>query len=136
MKGFDVQSHRYKRDNLEKLETVFSKEDSEDFGRESMLKHGHHAKDYYEMRLSELSKTVASTVAALTDDQLLSTMLEEPTSRPFAQHRVKEIIEECMENDREGLIKQLTEQFAALESDYCELEQEYSKVDKITKKEC
>jgi len=127
MKGFEIQSNRFRKGNLEKLETVVSKEDSDYFGRDSLEKH-ENLKEFYEMRLSELSKTVASTVAALTDDQLLSTMLEEPTSRPFARHRVKEIIEECMENDREGLIKQLSEQLSVIEADYGNLEQEYSRV--------
>lgn len=113
-----------KRGHLDKIETTESK-----LYLDTMLNEvNKRDKEIYESRIQELSNTLLNSIAAIKGDQLLSTMMEELTSQEFAQHRIKEIIEECIETDREALIQDMAQRNSALELDYNDLEQEYLKV--------
>jgi hypothetical protein len=81
-----------------------------------------------QMRLQELSDSLTEALAALKNDELLAAMFDDKTSKGFAKQRIREIIEECIDNDRETLIKHLYKQNALLQEDYNRLDEEYLKV--------
>lgn len=119
--------HQRNRANLDNLHTAQSEIFFDDTDRHSVQRHDDF-RDPHHMRLDELSATISNALLAIKNDQLLSTMLEEQTSKEFAQQRIKEIIEECIDNDRETLIEQLSHKYQVLETEYIALEQEYTKV--------
>ena len=127
LQGLSSRFSKVKRGHLDKIETTESKLFLETMLNETNKKE----KDIYESRVQELSNTLLNSMAVIKDDQLLSTMMEESTSQEFAQHRIREIIEECIENDREAIIQDIAERNTALEVEYADLEQEYSRVNKL-----
>jgi 2-keto-3-deoxy-galactonokinase len=117
----------HKRANIAQLDTIESKMFYGGTHRESERKNTN-SNEVFDVRIQELANTLAKVFAAIKNDELLSTMMDDPTSKKFAEHRVREIIEECISNDRENLLKDLYQQNATLETENYDLEQEYAKV--------
>lgn len=117
----------HKRGNIAQLDTIESKMFYGGTHRESARKNTN-SNEVFDVRIQELANTLAKVFAAIKNDELLSTMMDDPTSKKFAEHRVREIIEECISNDRENLLKDLYQQNATLETENYDLEQEYAKV--------
>src|SRR4051812_24869010 len=127
LRDYDSKRQNLQRDNLGKIATVESRMYFDDLAKVPDYKNSS-AKDVYEMRLQELGQTLGNVLLAIRNDQLLSTMMEEQTSQGFAQQRIREIIEECIDTDREALLKHLSQEYATLESEHHTLEEEYNKV--------
>ncbi len=126
MQNLGRQSLLFSRNNRDKLNPLESRVSAGDFDN-SNAKY-HQLKDFYEMRLKELSETLANTATAIANDSLLLTMRDETTSQQFFPQRVREIIEECIHSDREALIQHLSNQYALLEEESSSIEQDYERV--------
>lgn len=124
--------YKYRRGNQSKLESdsKFSNSNIE-FDTTSSYQH---LREYYEMRLKEFSSTLTNTVSSIVNDPLMSTMQGEATSQQFVVQRIQEIIEECIHNDRESLVRHLYQQKEILETEYQRLEIEYENVSSLYNK--
>jgi len=85
-------------------------------------------KQIYETRVQALSEGVKDAFRLIQNDDLIDTMRQDRTSEEFVNQRVKEIIEECINSDRESLMERLSHEVAELRGEYVKLEQENSKV--------
>lgn len=85
-------------------------------------------KQVYETRVQTLSEGIKDAFKLIQNDDLIETMRQDKTSEEFVNQRVKEIIEECINNDRESLIERLSQEVAELRGEYMKLEHENSKV--------
>ena len=55
-------------------------------------------------------------------------MKQDPTSVEFVNQRVKEILEECINNDKEALLDKISHQYSYLKSEYSKLENENNRL--------
>jgi hypothetical protein len=85
-------------------------------------------KGIYEMRIQTLQESIKNAFKLVQSDELIDTMRQDLTSGEFINQRVREIIDECINSDREALIEKLTQQFSLLKAEYAKLEQENNRV--------
>lgn len=85
-------------------------------------------KHLYEIRVQTLSEGIREAFRAVQTDDLIDTMRQDTTSEEYIQHRVKEIIEECLNNQRESFVDRLSQENAELHAEFAKLELENTKV--------
>lgn len=88
----------------------------------SQLKH------LYEARLETLAQGISDAFRLVQSDELIDTMRQDMTSEEYVNQRVREIIEECINSNREALMEQLSQQIVDLHLEYGRLENENVKV--------
>lgn len=82
----------------------------------------------YEMRIQSFQDSVKQVFSLVQKDELIDTMKQDPASEEFVLIRVKEVIDEVLNSDRESLIEKLSNQCSMLKVDNQRLQQEYSRV--------
>ena len=85
-------------------------------------------KQMYEMRIQGLNESIKEAYKLVQGDDLIDTMRQDQTSEEFVSQRVKEIIEECISNDREILVDKLSQENAELRAEYNKIAHDNSKV--------
>ena len=85
-------------------------------------------RNIYEMRVQALSESIKDAFRLVQNDDLVQTMREDVTSQEFVNQRVKEIIEECLNNEKEDLIDKLSRENADFRGEFSKLEHENARV--------
>ncbi len=98
-----------------------------EFERDYQMKY-QQLKQLYEMRLQGLNESIKEAFRLVQSDDLIDTMRQDQTSEEFVNQRVKEILEECITNDREALVDKLSQENADLRSEYNKIGYENTKV--------
>lgn len=82
----------------------------------------------YEMRVEALGEGIREAFQLVQNDELIETMRQDETSEEFVNQRVKELIEECINGNREALIEKFAQEIANLHGEFAKLENENTKV--------
>jgi len=98
-----------------------------EFERDYQMKY-QQLKQLYEMRIQGLNESIKEAYRLVQSDDLIDTMRQDQTSEEFVNQRVKEILEECINNEREALVDKLTQENAELRAEYNKIGYENSKV--------
>ena len=85
-------------------------------------------KSMYEMRIQSFQETLKTIFLSVQKDELLDTMKQDEASEEFLNQRVREIIDECMYNDREVMIEKLSYQYTHLKVELSRTDQENIRV--------
>lgn len=86
----------------------------------------------YEMRVEALGEGIKEAFRLVRTDDLIDTMRQDETSEEFVNQRVREIIEECINGNKEALIDKLSHEVAELHGEFAKLENENTKVKDFT----
>ena len=105
--------------------------DSEDANLEGDKKY-EQLRKLYNLRLETVQESIKRSIEAIQTDKLMDTLKEEEYVAQYGYERIKEILNQCINNDRETLIEKLSQDYAELKSDYLKLDQANSKVLMIT----
>ena len=85
-------------------------------------------KSMYELRIQSFQDTLKSIFMLIQKDELLDAMKQDEASEEFMNQRVREIIDDCLYNDREIMIEKLTYQYSHLKVELSKIEQENNRV--------
>jgi hypothetical protein len=75
-------------------------------------------KKWFESRVRGISEDIRSAFKLVQSDALIDTMRQDSASEEFVHQRVKEIIEDCLANDREALLEKIVIQYNHLKNEY------------------
>ena len=90
----------------------------------SQLKH------LYDARVEALTQGIRDAFCLVQNDELIETMRQDLTSEEYVNQRVREIIEECINSNREALMEQLSQQIVDLHLQFGKLENENIRVNR------
>ena len=82
----------------------------------------------YEKRLEILKESLQDAFGIVKSDNLIDTMKTDVSASEYAYERVKQIIEKCINDDKEALVDKLCQENADLKSECFKLDQENLKV--------
>ena len=84
----------------------------------------------YSQRFKTLEATISNITSRIEKDELIEILRQDPVSEGFTVLRINEIIQECMQGDREMFVQHFGEELRALREDVVpkEQQQEYVKV--------
>ena len=82
----------------------------------------------YETRILAFEDTLRELFKVVQQDELIDTMKQDSASEEFVALRVKEIVAEYLESQRETHIEKISNQYSALKVEYIKLQQDLSKV--------
>ncbi len=105
--------------------TSYRREEVEHDNQNSQV---HHIRKWYESRVKGLSDDIRHAFTLVQSDALIDTMKHDTASEEYISQRVKEIIEDCLSNDRELLLEKMALQNAYLKGEFSQSEQENLKV--------
>lgn len=80
--------------------------------------HYQYLKKWFESRIRGISEDIRSAFKLVQTDALIDTMRQDSASEEFVHQRVKEIIEDCLANDREALLEKIVIQYNHLKNEY------------------
>lgn len=83
---------------------------------------------WYESRVRGLSEDIRNAFKIIQNDALIDTMRQDSASEEFISQRVKEIIDDCLANDRETLLEKMALQCSYLKSEFSKAEEENMRV--------
>lgn len=85
-------------------------------------------KQIYDMRVKSLSENLKQIFDLVQNDQLINTMKQDSSTIGFANHRVKEILDEFLNAEREHVVEKLSTQYSLIKVEYQKLQAEFSRV--------
>jgi len=83
---------------------------------------------WFETRVKSLGDDIKNAFNLVQKDVLIDTMRHDPASGEYINQRVKEIIEDCISNDREILLEKMALQISYMKNEFSNSEQEHLKV--------
>jgi hypothetical protein len=85
---------------------------------------------FYSQRFKSLEATISTITGRIEKDELIDILRQDPVSEGFTVLRMSEIIQECMQRDRELFAHQFGEELRAFREEMIprEQQQEYVKV--------
>lgn len=85
-------------------------------------------KQIYETRVTSLQDSLKQLFELVQNDPLVNTMKQDPSSFEFANQRIKEILEDFLNSEREYVIEKLSTQYSLLKAEYQKVQAELAKV--------
>jgi hypothetical protein len=98
-----------------------------DFGLPSNNKYSA-KRSLYEIRFKSLEDTIRKITKKLETDELLETMHQDKSSGEFVSLRIREIIDDCLQDEREMLIDNLTRRCNSLRREQQASDELYAQV--------
>jgi len=83
---------------------------------------------WYETRVKSLSDDIKNAFVLIQKDMLIDTMKQDAASGEYINQRVREIIDDCISNDREVLLEKMALQCSYLKNEFSNSEHEHMKV--------